>query len=80
MGDPGMATLAELPDLAVRESGPLRLGAAVFCGWLALLGLVLASVSGVGSWHAIGLVVLAVFGACALRLTTAVALMRRSRR
>jgi hypothetical protein len=43
-------------------------GAAIFCGWLALLGLVLALASGVGPWRTCGLVVLAVFAGGALRL------------
>jgi hypothetical protein len=66
--------------VAVPNRSPLRLGAAVFCAWLAALGLVLASLSDAPAWHVVGLAVLGVFGACSLHLSVAVALKRRSRR
>lgn len=53
-------------------------GAAIFCGWLALLGLALALVSGVGPWRTIGLVVLAIFAGGALRLAQLLLLARDS--
>jgi hypothetical protein len=55
-------------ELVVADRRPKMRGAAICCGWLALLGLVLAMATASGPWHTIGLSVFAVFLGCALRL------------
>jgi hypothetical protein len=60
--------LLESSEPTVADRRAKMLGAAIFCGWLALLGLLLALIGGVGPWRTLGLVVLAVFAGGALRL------------